>query len=219
MPLPHPILLLLPLAAAQTSPGPDPYRNPVLDPTNTITRDPNRPLVEGFEDVGPLRTSLRILPNDPRQDIDFDNIYVVPGREDLLMRRSGGLTVVFPRSRYIGTREGPVAVTPPGAVFFIGEPTPQSLAAHFPVALDRFSRATASSRAPTTAMLAYDGARPRSTSVPNQPQGVGPSGDAAPARDTQGEPPPPTVWTSDLYRRERLEQLLAPAVAATRRAR
>ncbi len=239
MALPLPILLLLPFALGQAPVAPDPYRNPALENApqrfsplplriqDFQSRDPDRPLVEGAEDVGPLRTSLRVLQPIAREDADFESVYVVPQRADLLMRRSGGVTVVFRRSRYLQTRDGVVAVMPAGAVFFIGEPAPEALAAHFPppagpMGADGSAPAVPSARSPagpTRAATFLPAARagearpgaPR-TRPADANRHVQPEGKAA------SPPPRPTVWTSELYRRQRLAEILQhPARKSGRR--
>jgi len=79
-------------------------------------------LEEAVEDVDPLATSLRDFRLDLRAPSDFEHVYRVPGREDLLMRVDGGLYAVFGRSRYMKSRRGPIPLIPTDTVFFIGRP-------------------------------------------------------------------------------------------------
>jgi hypothetical protein len=82
--------------------------------------DPNR------EDIGPLSESLRRMDfqADFRTPMGFQNVYRVPGRDDLLMRASGAVYAVFPQSVYVATGDGLAATVPPGTVFSIGQPGP-----------------------------------------------------------------------------------------------
>ncbi|HWB19065.1 MAG TPA: hypothetical protein VG711_02105, partial [Phycisphaerales bacterium] len=76
---------------------------------------------QGFGDEGPLRTSLRDFSVDLRLPTGFQKVYQVPGREDELMRVSGGLIAVFPRSVYAtGRGGGQLPLIPPGTVYYIG---------------------------------------------------------------------------------------------------
>jgi hypothetical protein len=78
-------------------------------------------------DLGPLSASLRDLQPDLRHPVGFDAVYRVPGREDLLMRVSGGLYAVFPRSVYAQTQQGQIPLIPYGTTFFIGPPDTSAL--------------------------------------------------------------------------------------------
>ncbi len=103
----HPALLAA--AAALTPPA--------------LAQSSSAPLDQTHQDVGPLSTSLYVLPPLPGAPRDFEEVYRVPGRDDLLMRRSGAITAVFPRSTYVySEREGVYATVPPGVVFQIGDP-------------------------------------------------------------------------------------------------
>src|SRR6185503_15575203 len=76
------------------------------------------------EDVNPLSTSLRQMHSDLRQPTGFQNVYHVPGHDDLLMRVNGGIYAVFPESEYTVNRKGKtVPVIPAGTVFYIGLPS------------------------------------------------------------------------------------------------
>lgn len=102
-------------AAAQVPP-------PVIPPSDPAIVEPPRQLDPGLEDVGPLSTSLRVLDWGLPGGDEFDRVYQVPGRPELLMRVSGGLHAVFPRSTYAGTDLGPVPTVPAGTIFYIGDP-------------------------------------------------------------------------------------------------
>jgi hypothetical protein len=79
-------------------------------------RDPLVLVDQGREDVGALGTSLRMEGVDMRLPAGFQRVYRVPGRDDLLMRGNGALFAIFPESVYRATRNGRVAVAPPGTV-------------------------------------------------------------------------------------------------------
>lgn len=81
-----------------------------------------KPIDPGVADVNPLSASFRDMRVDLRQPTGFDNVYRVPGRNDLLMRSSGALYAVFPQSAYAQTARGPVPIIPAGTVFSIGPP-------------------------------------------------------------------------------------------------
>ncbi|MFZ9881411.1 MAG: hypothetical protein ACO3QC_08425 [Phycisphaerales bacterium] len=89
---------------------------------------PGRPMLEmlepGVDDIGPVRLSTRFMPYDMRLPTGFDRVYRVPGSDDLVMRGSGALFAVFPRSVYARTPRGSVPLAPPGTVFHIGMPGP-----------------------------------------------------------------------------------------------
>ena len=82
------------------------------------------PIDQGVSDISPLSASLIHNAVDLRAVRQFDLVYPVPGRPDMLMRQSGALSAVFPYSDYKMTNEGSVAVLiPAGTVFYIGPAT------------------------------------------------------------------------------------------------
>lgn len=83
---------------------------------------PPRPLDQAVEDLNPLSASFRETQVDLRQPLGFQNVYRVPGNDDLLMRSSGALNAVFPQSMYSTRGQGIVPLIPAGTVFFIGLP-------------------------------------------------------------------------------------------------
>lgn len=80
---------------------------------------------QGFEDVGPMRTSARRLGVDLRLPSDFRSVYRVRRgeHEGEFARISGALSAVFPRSTYTVTNRGVFPSIPPGTVFRIGDPS------------------------------------------------------------------------------------------------
>lgn len=86
-----------------------------------------RPVDQGVGDTGPLSANRRVVPLDMRVPSGFDRVYKFgEGSSSKFARRSGGLTAVFPRSTYIGSASGTVAVIPPGTMFYVGK-LPDSL--------------------------------------------------------------------------------------------
>jgi len=92
----------------------------------TVQTSPIRPELEvvdqGVEDRGGFEKSLRVLPLDMRVPTGFQQVYRVPGREDLLMRGNGALFAVFPRSVYQRTVIGTIPLAPADVHFSIGMP-------------------------------------------------------------------------------------------------
>jgi len=92
----------------------------------TVQTSPIRPELEvvdqGVEDRGGFEKSLRVLPLDMRVPTGFQQVYRVPGREDLLMRGNGALYAVFPRSVYQRTPIGTIPIAPADVHFSIGMP-------------------------------------------------------------------------------------------------
>ena len=69
-------------------------------------------------DVSPLGESLREvnMQADFRVPTGFQNVYRVPGRDDLLMSANGAMYAIFPQSSYLATSQGMVATVPAGTV-------------------------------------------------------------------------------------------------------
>lgn len=80
-----------------------------------------RPLDEAVEDIGPIGTSLRIDTRvNLQQPLSFRDVYAGPDGD--LMRISGALYAVFPRSRYSVGGSELLADIPDDTVFRIGTP-------------------------------------------------------------------------------------------------
>lgn len=82
-----------------------------------------QPIDEGIADRGSGAVSFRRIAVDQRQDTNFDHIYSAPGRPDLLMRRDGAITAIFPQSLYGVTKGGMIPMIPAGTLYFLGTPS------------------------------------------------------------------------------------------------
>jgi len=83
---------------------------------------PLKPLDQNVSDVSPLSASFRDTSIDLRQPSGFQNVFRVPGKNDLLMRINGGIYAVFPQSEYAKRDNRVVPLIPAGTVFYIGQP-------------------------------------------------------------------------------------------------
>jgi hypothetical protein len=81
---------------------------------------------QGVADADGLAVSLRDMQIDLQTPADFELLYEVPGRDDLMMRIDGALYAVFPHSRYSGF----YPEIPENTVFFIGAPKHEELDAY-----------------------------------------------------------------------------------------
>lgn len=92
----------------------------------TVQLSPLRPKLEvvdqGVEDRGGIEKSFRVMPLDLRVPSGFQQVYRVPGSDDLLMRGNGALFAVFPRSLYRRTAVGNLPVVPADVHYSIGMP-------------------------------------------------------------------------------------------------
>ena len=162
------------------------------------TLSPGVPVQPGVSDVGPLATSLRVVPLDLRQESDFSRVYQID--RERFARQAGGLIAIFPRSVYIATPSGVVADIPPGTIFQIGAlPAPEPLPEPSPLArvmqVDR--------RMPTRE------ADPRRAG--SGPQGDEPGTSATPRRQLE-----PDIWQDDAARRASIARLLGRENARSR---
>jgi len=165
-----------------------------------------RPVEEGIGDVGPLSTGSRVLPRDLLRPHGFERVYELTrtdqvGRtEQTLIRMDGAVTAVFPRSVYRAIRPGVLAAEfPPGTIFHIGRLPPEldpPAPVHAPhalsasLAIDLSARGDADHSAPLAAT-------------------AGGRSDAAPP--VPGLAEPPSIWTHEEFRRDRLAGLLRRA--------
>lgn len=108
---------------------------PLTPVTIAQTNDPFglTPVDQGTSDLGALNTSNRLIPVDLRQPLDFGRLYEAPDDSGRLMRVSGALSAVFPRSEYEASAGFVFPVIPAGTEFFIG-PMPVTSPAYTPPA-------------------------------------------------------------------------------------
>lgn len=199
-----------------------------------------------LSDVSPLGDSLREvnMQADLRAPTGFQHVYRVPGRDDLLMRASGGVYAIFPQSTYLQTGQGMAATVPPGTVYSIGMPGPWALNSRWIVTPNMLpmdgTRSPTAAAAPAGMRYPIAGSEPvddrrgirqgghattgawTSDGAPSLEDGLqsGPIMESPRLRQTQ--PPEPatflkTVVTDDEYRARRLAELLQAAVEASRR--
>lgn len=173
------------------------------------------PVRQGYDDVGPLSRSFSQPAADLRTPMDFDRVYRVSAGVDLFgrpremyARAAGGLTAVFPQSSYVPTRGGMTPEVPPGTVWIIGAPRdPQR------------DRGVIPGGAPTRGAWETWGAGGHDSRLDMRlPMEVGGAPPARPdvlvsrtVADTR------TIWTSEIYRQQRLTHLLDRAAGAARR--
>ncbi len=176
---------------------------------------------QGFEDAGPLTTSLKLTPVDLRQPTGFDRVYEVKipvgpygqgGTKSVYVRSSGGLNAVFPQSVYTPTPYGVVAELPPGTVFHIGDldlgVTPGITSSHSPSdAPPRLG--TAAAPRPGRQALAAPGLRVDRSAF-TQPSAV---------QSTMSREPTPldTIFEGEAVRRDRVSTHLRRARLAESR--
>ena len=167
-------------------------------------------LDESYQDTGPLRTSLLLQPIDLRQPLGFEDVFRLPGsgKADRHARISGGLTAVFPRSAYVNTEKGRIAIVPAGTIYYIG-----SVPAEAPIAR-AVVEASEAMRSDTRASAPAAGERVagRESRASKQSQ-VSDN-----KRDTTVNSPP-GIMTDEAYRRERVSELLQQAAAVPQRSR
>lgn len=181
------------------------------------------PVRQGYDDVGPLSRSFSQPAADLRTPMDFDRVYRVStgvdifGRpREMYARAAGGLTAVFPQSSYVPTRGGMTPEVPPGTVWIIGAPRdPQRDRGVIPGgAPPRDAWETRGSWGPVGGPVGgHDGRLDM-----RLPMEVGSAPPARPevlvsrtVADTR------TIWSSEIYRQQRLTHLLDRAAVAARR--
>jgi hypothetical protein len=118
----------LTIALAAVAWGQTPPQGPVSAPVIIFPGiGPLEVVEEAVGDVGSLDLSLRYLESGLGFPVGFEQVYRVPDDPDHLMRASGGLFAVFPRSQYdvTSSRKSGVRifpVVPADTVFHIGPP-------------------------------------------------------------------------------------------------
>ena len=83
-------------------------------------------VLQGVEDVSPLRKIEDDLYRDLRTPVGWDAVYRVPIKDSqgnvkwMYARRSGAISAIFPLSVYNVTKQGVEIAVPPGATFHVG---------------------------------------------------------------------------------------------------
>lgn len=175
-----------------------------------------RPVEQGVADLNPLQVSPRLEPVDLRHPTGWERVYRLSGDargggDGLFARIDGGIAAVFPWSAYQSSRKGLRAEVPAGTTYYIGG-VPEALLAK------RTSEPDAS-RQPAFNFVDLSARRPQ----PERPLSHAGTAAATSAREASryGErsaeaPAGPSIWSSESYRRSRIEALLT--AAADRRA-
>ncbi len=231
---------VLPLALCSTSLAQQPLHAPSIPgvPPSLQRVDPL------IGDTSPLGESLRAvnMQTELRLPTGFQQVYRVPGRDDLLMRASGGMYAIFPQSVYMPVEKGIAALIPPGTVFAIGLPGRNTIPSNLlrpPMLVTLNGMETGLPIPPTsTERLPVSHSAPvLNRPVSRRAAQVSPdewTTDGAPRmnvgeqaltrqeqRNTRAKPPDPatflkTVVTDDAYRSQRLAELLQQAAQASR---
>ena len=105
------------------APAPAPAPAPSSAPAGSAT-GPLQQVDQASADRHSLSQSLRVMPVDLSPH-NFERVYQVPGRDDLMMRSNGALYAVFEQSDYMRDpkKKGAMkAVVPAATVFYIGRP-------------------------------------------------------------------------------------------------
>ncbi len=227
--------------------GQPPFPSQRLPQTTSVPGVP--PMLDRIDplygDASPLSHSLREMDMqaDLRSPVGFQNIYRVPGRDDLLMRQSGGVYAIFPQSAYVPSRNGSIAVVPPGTIYSIGPPGMWSMPSQWvqPPALAHLDAANAW-RVPSVSaevQLARAGTtlvdrrrQARRETLGDSTHWIGDDAQRADEVQSQSQapryeinratPPEPstfltTIVTNDAYRASRLAELLEQAMRAAQR--
>lgn len=149
------------------------------------------PVEEGVADRTSISRSLKIEPLELRRDTSFERVYEVGGDvrlfggKRLLARRAGDTTAIFPQSQYAETQRGLYAVRPGGTVFLIGEPSPRDLGV----------------------------AEPTAESIMHVDLSADLRPGAQPPRAMPKPEGPPTIWTDERHRVQRVRALISIASA------
>lgn len=190
----------------------------LAQPAGQATRPQPKPVEQGIGDVNPLQVSSRMLPLDLRRPTGWDRVYRLSGDpkrnggKGLFARFDGGIAAVFPWSTYEATPRGFSPAVPAGTTYFIGA-LPDSL-----TSAGVEGERTGDAEVDRSFNFVDRSARPGQPERPRMHaetaietsareairRGAAADSGAAPAEG-------PTIWTSESYRRERLEALLAAA--------
>lgn len=80
------------------------------------------PIEVGVSDMNTLGTSLKQMPVELNETTNFQRLFGVAGRPDLLVRSQGGMYGVFDQGQYVRWKSNVFAVWPAGTQYFIGRP-------------------------------------------------------------------------------------------------
>lgn len=84
------------------------------------------PIEVGVSDMNTLGTSLKQMPVELNETTNFQRLFGVAGRPDLLVRSQGGMYAVFDQGQYVTVRKQnssrTYATWPSGTTFYIGRP-------------------------------------------------------------------------------------------------
>ena len=199
---------------------------------------------QSISDVSPLSGSLRQvdMAADLRSPMGYQQVFRVPGRDDLLMRANGAMYVIFPQSEYVRTKYGMTPVIPAGTIFSIGlpnasmmptlgltGPTPRNLHVDFsesaPLAPNAH-RSVVQTQVSNRQVTKRDGqVFPDEWDVAGPPDLNPQDGQPEQPRFERGRATPPepatflkTVVTDDAVRSQRIAELLQQALSAVRNA-
>lgn len=194
-----------PASAPGGVPAVAPVAAPIGDPMSGVRLVPVDP---GTEDVSNLWSGGRQMPVDLRTPLDFDQVYRVEGdlsrlgvlgvgsRPDQVMyaRASGGTIAIFPRSKYVPTREGMFPVIPENTTFVTSSLSVPAINTSW------MKQDSGTITAASAAQKVYLRANVAGAQQELEAK--------APRRE------PATIWTSEVVRRSRLAALMDQARGA-----
>lgn len=180
-------------------------------------------LDQTVEDVSPLRVSFRVLSPDLRVPTGFRDVYRIegsgaqasrlgiynPSGADLLARVDGAVTAVFPQSVYVNLGNGPLALVPPGTIFFIGR-LPFGAALPSPAPAPNAAAKPVDQRAETVMPPAFRPVRQvaqPARGVPDVTPPETPIEEAKPSSALRQQ----SIMTDEEFRRERVRDLILRA--------
>ncbi|MCB9838138.1 MAG: hypothetical protein H6813_02265 [Phycisphaeraceae bacterium] len=176
------------------------------------------PVDQGVADLDGLNTSNRLIPIDLREENDFAGLYESPELGGRLIRRSGAITAVFPRSEYAASEGFIFPVIPAGTEFFIG-PMTITDPAYTPPGADPAtsavdSRLDLASTGMTSGII--DNLNPppirRIHATPRHGVTLEELLTGQVGAGPEGAEPTPSVWSNEQYRRGRIAALLEQAL-------
>ncbi len=180
------------------------------------------PVDQGSTDLGGLNTSNRLIPIDLQQPLGFGRIYEAPDSSGRLMRVSGGLSAVFSRSEYAASAGFIFPVIPAGTEFVIGPmavtkptytaPSDSIQDARFNLSITGMTSNRIDGRKPLPMPLNYASPQ-RKPAAPDLTLHELLTGRAGPeAQIERPRPMPPSIWSSERYRKNRIASLLERAM-------